>query len=117
MTLLLVVLAVVLVAAALVLVQGAAVFAAAYLALRLLRKSRETAKAPAMACALLSWIAILTFAYAAIGGDFSVIKGFGMVLAVCVTAFIGSRLYLRGWTRGWPWAPRGAERFQSAPTP
>lgn len=78
-------------------VQGLVVFGSSYAMWHWRNFSNGWIKAPLM---LLSWLAwsILTIAgYAALGGDGGLMDGFGLVLILCITALLGSLLFLLGW--------------------
>lgn len=78
-------------------VQGLVVFGSAYALWNWRNFSNGWLKAPLI---LLSWLAwcILTIAgYAALGGDGGLMDGFGLVLILCITALLGSLLFLLGW--------------------
>ena len=81
--------------------QGAAIFATAYLGLRLLKASRKLAKAAAMTVSYAGWVAFTIIGYALLGGDGGLMDGFGLVLVLCFTAMVSSFVYLVAWSI-WP---------------
>ena len=84
--------------------QGAAIFATAFLALRILKASRTLAKAAAMIVSYTGWAAFTVVAYALLGGGGGLMEGFGLVLFLCFTAFASSLAYLVAWSF-WPSKP------------
>jgi len=81
--------------------QGFAVFATAYLGLRLIRNAHWLAKIGAIALSYPTWIAATVVGYFMIGGDGSFMKGFSIVLILCFTALVSSFVYLLAWLI-WP---------------
>lgn len=81
--------------------QGAVIFATALLALHLLKTRHPAAKILAMALSWFVWVMITCTGYFATGGDGSFMKGFAIVLLLCVTAAGASLAYLAGWIL-WP---------------
>lgn len=92
-------------ALAFVAAQGGAVFALAYIGLRLLRQTRAFAKIIAMMLSYVAWITFTVFAYTLTGDDGSFMKGGSILLALCVTAGASSFAYLIAWV-AWPVAGR-----------
>ncbi len=92
-----------------VLAQGAVIFATAYLALHLLKTRHPAAKVLAMALSWLLWIVLTCVAYFATGGDGSFMKGFAVILMLCVTASGASVAYLAVWML-WPLTRRMSAR-------
>lgn len=78
--------------------QGAAVFATAWLALRMLRRSSRIAKTIAMAASYAIWIAATLAGYIMLGGEGGFMDGFGMILFLCLTAIMSSLVYLLAWS-------------------
>ena len=77
--------------------QGAAVFATAYLGLRLLKKSHWLAKGAAMAASYAGWSSLTLIGYALMSGDGGLMDGFGLVLVLCLTALVSSIVYAVVW--------------------
>lgn len=77
--------------------QGAAVFATAWLALRVLKRSGILEKALAMSLSCVAWLAATLSAYVLLGGDGGMMDGFAIVLSLCTTCIISSTLYAVGW--------------------
>ena len=88
-----------------VLAQGAVIFGTAYLALRLLKTRHPAAKVLAMGLSWFGWVIVTCTGYFAIGGDGSIMKGFAVVLLLCVMAAGASLAYLAGWML-WPLTQR-----------
>lgn len=79
-------------------VQGAVVFATAFVANRIVGADTRAAKAVTMTASYVGWVAITIGGYAALGGDGGLMDGFGFVLVLCFTALISSGGYLIAWT-------------------
>ncbi|QUD86592.1 hypothetical protein [Phenylobacterium montanum] len=81
--------------------QGAAVFATAYVVLRAFKIRHWLAKIAAIALSYVAWIAATVGGYFLTGGDGSFMKGFAVVMMLCLTALVSSLGYLLGWLL-WP---------------
>lgn len=78
-------------------VQGLVVFGSAYAMWRWRNFSNGLIKAPLMLVSWLAWSILTIAGYAALGGDGGLMDGFGLVLILCITALLGSLLFLLGW--------------------
>ena len=82
-------------------VQGAVVFATAYIGFRVLQASRRLAKVAAMAISYCGWIAFTIIGYSLLGSGGGFMDGLGLVLTLCFTAMASSFVYLAAWSL-WP---------------
>ncbi|MBB4615523.1 hypothetical protein [Novosphingobium taihuense] len=78
-------------------VQGLVVFGSAYALWHWRGFSNVWLKAPLMLMSWLGWCILTIAGYAALGGDGGLMDGFGLVLILCITALLGSLLFLLGW--------------------
>ena len=86
-----------LLALAFVALQGAAIFATAYLAARLLKSSHWFTKCCVMAVSYATWIAVTLIGYSMLGGEGGLMDGFGLMLSLCFTALVSSVIFTTGW--------------------
>lgn len=77
--------------------QGAAVFATAWLGLRLLKVSHWLGKIAAMAVSWLAWMTATVTAYVQLGGGGGLMDGGFLLLSFCATATASSMAYLVVW--------------------
>ncbi|MFN3456040.1 MAG: hypothetical protein ACK4Z8_00515 [Novosphingobium sp.] len=78
-------------------VQGLVIFGSAYAIWNWRNFRNGWLKAPLVILSWLAWCALTIAGYAALGGDGGLMDGFGLVLFLCITALLGSLIFLVGW--------------------
>jgi hypothetical protein len=77
--------------------QGAAIFATAFIALRLMGRDYRVARLPAMLLSYAGWVAVTIVGYGLLGGEGGLMDGFGLLLMLCFTALISTFVYTAVW--------------------
>lgn len=86
-----------LLALAIACVQGLVIFGSAYAVWHWRDISNGWLKPPLMFLSWLAWCLLTIGGYAMLGGDGGLMDGFGLILVLCITALLGSLIFLLGW--------------------